>query len=350
MSNEINTVTPDNNVVNEAIENNADGVATENAADTADTTPVKKKKPKKKRGKQPKYDKNGNRKRQLGDRKDGWRIRTINPMNKVMPFIMPMRCDACNTFAEDVNVTEAEQFVSEQIISGKDNFSMLHVIVAAYIRTVSQHPALNRFVSGQRIYARNDIQIVMTIKKKMTLDSPDTCIKVHFEPTDTIFDVYEKFNKVVLENTTEQEEESGFEGVMGALASLPRFVFRFAVWTLNKLDYHGLLPKFLLEVSPFHGSMIITSMGSLGIKPIYHHIYNFGNLPVFVSYGSKRRVTEIDRRGNVTTKRVIDMKIVTDERICDGFQYAAGFKCWRKYIEHPELLTTPPEEVKSDIY
>jgi hypothetical protein len=43
------------------------------------------------------------------------------------------------------------------------------------------------------------------------------------------------------------------------------------------------------------------------------------------------------------------MKIVTDERICDGFQYAAGFKCWKKYIENPYLLTTPPESVKQDI-
>jgi hypothetical protein len=297
-----------------------------------------------------KKDKSGKRKRRWGDRKDGWRIRTINPMNKVMPFIMPMRCDACNTFAESINVTDSEKFVSDQIISGKDGFSMLHVIVAAYIRTVSQHPALNRFISGQRVYARNDIQVVMTIKKKMSIDSPDTCIKIHFEPTDTIFDVYEKFNKVVMENTAEENEEgSSFDGVMGTLASFPRFFFRFAIWLLNKLDYYGLLPKFLLEVSPFHGSMIITSMGSLGIKPIYHHIYNFGNLPVFVSYGSKRRVNEIDTKGNVTTKRLIDLKIVTDERICDGFQYAAAFRCWKRYMEHPELLIDPPETVNTDI-
>ena len=270
-------------------------------------------------------------------------------MNKVMPFIMPMRCDACNTFAESLNITEAEKFVSEQIISGNEGFSMLHVIVAAYVRTISQHPALNRFVSGQRIYARNDIQVVMTIKKQMSIDSPDTCIKVHFEPTDTIFDIYEKFNNIVQENKESEEAGSSFDSVMGTLASLPRFILRFAVWALNKMDYYGLLPRGLLEVSPFHGSMIITSMGSLGIKPIYHHIYNFGNLPVFVSYGSKRRVTEVDAKGNICTKKLIDMKVVTDERICDGFQYAAAFKCWRKYIEHPELLVEAPQEVKTDI-
>ncbi len=289
------------------------------------------------------------RKKRLGDRKDGYRLRTINSMNKIMPFIMPMRCDACNTFAETLDVTEAEKFVSEQIMAGNEGFSMLHVIMAAYIRAVSQHPALNRFVSGQRIYARNDIQITMTIKKTMSLDSPDTCIKVWFEPDDTIMDVYNKFNKVVEENKGEGDGESDFDKIMGILSKFPRPFLRFAVWLLNALDYNGWLPMSLLKVSPFHGSMIITSMGSLGIKPIYHHIYNFGNLPVFVSYGTKRRVTELDRKGNTVTKKVIDLKMVTDERICDGFQYATAFKCWRRYIENPALLMDPPEEVHYDI-
>ena len=289
------------------------------------------------------------RRRRLGDRKDGYRLRTIHSMNKIMPFIMPQRNDACNTFAETLDVTEAEKFVSEQLIAGNESFSMLHVIIAAYIRTVSQHPALNRFINGQRVYARNDIQVTMTVKKEMTLESPDTCIKVWFEPDDTIFDVYEKFNKVVAEAKEEENGNSGFESVLGTLAGLPRPILRLAVWALNVMDYHGLLPMSLLKVSPFHGSMIITSMGSLGIKPIYHHIYNFGNLPVFVSYGTKRREVTFDRKGNMVTKKVIDMKIVTDERICDGFQYAAAFKCWKKYIENPALLTTPPETVKWDI-
>ena len=289
------------------------------------------------------------RRRRLGDRKDGYRIRTINSMNKIMPFIMPQRCDACNTFAETLDVTEAEKFVSEQLMAGRENFSMLHVIIAAYVRTVSQHPALNRFVSGQRIFARNDIQITMTVKKTMSLDSPDTCIKVWFEPEDTILDVYEKFNKVVDSAKLDENGNDGFESVMGTLSKLPRPVLRFAVWALNLMDYYGLLPTALLNVSPFHGSMIITSMGSLGIKPIYHHIYNFGNLPVFVSYGTKRRDVTVDRKGNVVTRKVIDMKVVTDERICDGFQYATAFKCWKKYIENPSLLTSPPETVKYDI-
>ena len=118
---------------------------------------------------------------------------------------------------------------------------------------------------------------------------------------------------------------------------------------LEFLDYHGWLPQALLDVSPFHGSMIITSMGSLGIPPIYHHLYNFGNLPVFISYGLKYHKIVMNANGAVERRTMIDVKVVTDERICDGFYFASALKLIRKFVASPALLTTPPETVIEDI-
>ena len=289
------------------------------------------------------------RRRRWGDRSDGRKLRTINPMNKFMPYIMPMRCDACNTYADMFDVTKTDKFCREKVKSGMTNFSFLHVMLAAYVRCISQRPGVNRFVSGQKIFARNDIQIVMTIKKTLSLDAPDTCIKVRFNPDDTVDEIYEKFNKVVAEVQSKPDEVNSFDNLNKALSLIPGLLCRWTVGLLNLMDYFGILPKKLLWLSPFHGSMIITSMGSLGIKPIYHHIYNFGNLPVFVSYGSKRKVNEIDNKGEISSKKLIDLKIVTDERICDGFQYAAAFRCWKRLMENPALLVDPPETVKEDI-
>lgn len=289
------------------------------------------------------------RKKRFKDRKEGRLLRTINAMNKFMPFIMPMRCDAQNTFAETLDVTRADAFIKDMIAAGYENFSFLHVMLAAYVRTVSQKPGINRFVSGQRIYARNNIEVVMTIKKEMTMESPDTCIKVYFEPDDTIEEIYDKFNAVVAKEKANAELGSDFDKTANTLASLPRPIIRAVVRILNWMDYHGWLPKFLTGVSPFHGSMIITSMGSLGIKPIYHHIYNFGNLPIFVAYGIKRTVKEPQADGTTRTRRLIDLKVVTDERICDGYYFASAFKLMRRYAENPSLLQKRPEEVFEDI-
>ena len=183
----------------------------------------------------------------------------------------------------------------------------------------------------------------------MKLDAPETCIKVVFEPTDTIYDVYNKFNAEVSKFNNGSDAESGTDKLSEFFRRFPRLLFRAAVKAIGWMDYWGILPQALMDALPFWGSMIITSMGSLGIKPIYHHLYNFGNLPIFVAYGTKRKVVTMDKQGNTVTKKMIDLKVVTDERTCDGFQYATAFKAWKKYIENPALLTVPPEEVVEDI-
>ncbi len=290
------------------------------------------------------------RKRRFGDRKDGRRVRSAPIISKVMPYIMKKRSDAQNFFADQISIDKTEKFCRDKVKEGKKNFSILHVMLAAYVRMISQRPAVNRFISGQKIYSRDEeIVVNMSIKREMTIDAPDTMIKVVFHPGDTIDDVYEKFNKVVTE-TLEAGEGSSFDKVAKFLSNLPGFIFRFAVWLLFTLDYHGWLPKFLTnEVSPFHGSMIITSMGSLGIKPIYHHLYDFGNLPVFLSYGSKQTEYRIAADGSVEKHKYIDLKAVTDERIVDGFYYASAFKLIKRYVENPEELLDPPEKILYDV-
>ena len=288
------------------------------------------------------------RRRRLGDRNDGRKLRTINPMNKLMPYIMAKRSDAQNTFADSFEVSKTDAFCRARVKEGMTNFGFLHVLLAAYVRTVSQYPAINRFVNGQKIYARNEIEIVMTVKKHMTLESPDTCIKVKFEPTDTVYDVYRKFNEVVQANVG-NDDSSSFDTLTKVLNFIPGLLLRWTVKLLFALDYWGLLPRWLTKLSPFHGSMIVTSMGSLGIKPIYHHIYDFGNLPVFLAYGVKRTVTVIERDGSIAKKRYIDLKAVTDERICDGYYFASAFKALKSYVEKPEALELPPEKVFEDV-
>ena len=62
------------------------------------------------------------RKWRWGDRSDGYLVRTINPMNKLMPFIMPQRCDACNTYADEFDLTETDKFCRNKVKEGKVNF------------------------------------------------------------------------------------------------------------------------------------------------------------------------------------------------------------------------------------
>lgn len=284
-----------------------------------------------------------------GDRKDGRRIRTLPPMSQVSPYIMVSRNESSIYFEESFEITHIDRYIRQKRREGYTSFGIMHVMLAAYCRTMCKFPALNRFLSGQRVYSRGeDIQFCLTVKKEMTVSSPDTVIKVHLSPRDTAIDVYNKLQTAV-EEAKNTPLDSGMDNTAGVLSMVPGVVLKFLLWLLKLLDYFGLLPGFLLEISPFHGSVFFTSMGSLGIPPVYHHLYNFGNLPIFGAFGCKRRNLEILEDGSIVQRKYVDCKFVMDERIVDGFYYAAFFKHYKRVLAHPELLDDPPAEVLKDI-
>lgn len=291
--------------------------------------------------------KENKRKKRWGDRSDGRRLRSLDPFYFFTPYIMSTRIGSANQIKITVDVANMEKYINKKRAEGLKGFGALHLILAAYVRTVSQLPALNRFISGQRIYARYDIQCMMAVKKDMSIDGEETVIKAHYMPDDTVETVFEKFNTII--NETKQSKQNNVESTAKILMYLPRFLLRFTVGLLKFLDYFGILPKFLLEVSPFHGSFFITSMGSLGIPAIYHHLYDFGNCPAFCCYGPKYYKNEIDKNGETVRRKFMDMTFVLDERTCDGLYYAQALKKMLKYINDPDILDTEEITVIEDV-
>ncbi len=285
-----------------------------------------------------------------GDRRDGRRVRTLAPMAQITSYFQVERNTCSNLFEESFEISHMERYIRQKRKEGLTDFGYTHVFLAAYVRALCKYPQLNRFINGQKVYSRmEDIQYCMVVKKEMTIEAPDTSIKVHLNRKFTAKDVYEKLNAAVEEVKATQELDSGIDNLIAYLLLIPGFVLKFVVWLLKLLDYFGLLPGFLTELSPFHGSLFFTSMGSLGIRPIYHHLYDFGNIPAFGAFGCKRRAFELQEDGSVVQRKYIDMKFVLDERIADGYYYAAFFKHYRAILRHPEILDLPPDEIIPDI-
>lgn len=287
------------------------------------------------------------RKRSIGDRYDGRRLRTMPPMSYIIPYFMKVRADSQNKFEDTVEITALEEFIKIKREQGFKNIGLLHCFLCSYIRAIAQRPGINRFVAGQRVYARNNVEGIMTVKRTMALDGVDTEIKVVYDPSDSIEEVYTKFDNVAQQVINASSTD--FDNAAKMIAYIPGLLCRFAVGLLRFLDYFGLLPKALAKVSPFHGSFVITSMGSLGINAIYHHLYDFGNVPVFLSIGKKFSVNELDDDGKLVKRKYVTFKAVTDERICDGYYYASAFKIIKRQLLHPEMLEGKYEKVVEDI-
>jgi len=185
------------------------------------------------------------------------------------------------------------------------------------------------------------------VKKEMSAEATDSVMKVHLHPGDTAADVYHKF-QTQLEEAKNGMVNTDADNTANYFMMIPSLILKFVMWLLKTLDYFGLVPKFLLEISPFHGSVYFTSMGSLGIKPVYHHLYDFGTVPAFCAFGRKRRAEEI-KNGEIVERKYVDLKFNLDERICDGFYYAGVIKYFLRVLSHPEDLDNPPETIEKDI-
>lgn len=280
--------------------------------------------------------------------KEGRRIRSSIPMDAMTPFIMPTRSGATNSFYASADITKCEEFLRTMRREGMTGLGMMHIFIAAYARVISQYPGINRYIRGQRLYARNGIQICLTVKKELKLNAPESVVKFHINPTDTLSEVYENINYLVSENKQEGDRNS-MDTLARILVKLPGLLLRGTVGALRSFDYFGLLPGAIINLSPFHGSMFISNLGSLGMPPIYHHLYNFGNLPMFITMGKKHTEYTINRDGGTDKHRMIDFTLVCDERICDGHYYSCAFKLLKKLIENPERLLVQPESVIEDI-
>lgn len=287
------------------------------------------------------------RKRLKRRQKDMRRVRGLSPMTVITPFIMVDRVGSMNLMKDRIPVTKPEKFLRECRDSGMTNISMMHLLIAAYVRLVSQRPALNRFIRGQRVWTRKSIEISLTIKKEMSLESPDTVVKVIFSPDATLSEVYEKLNDVIV--GYRNAPGGDFDNTARVLSYTPAVLLKFCIWFLKLLDYFGGLSKFLTGVSPFHCSMFITSMGSLGVPPIYHHLYDFGTCPLFIAFGAKKREYKVNPDGSVYKEQYMDMSFACDERICDGYYYASSLRLLKNILKNPAALLEKPETVIEDI-
>ena len=285
-------------------------------------------------------------KRRFGDRKDGYRLRKADPFFRIIPYLMPERNDAHVFFEQRIYLEDTDKLIRKLRNEGV-RVGFLHIVIATMVRVISQKPKINRFVVGRKTYARKDISFSLVIKKDMKEDTEETTIKMYFEPTDTIYDVVEKVNKEIEKNKN-IEKKNNADKAAKFITIMPGFMIRFTLWFIRFLDNRGRLPKFLLDLSPFHSGIWVTDLGSLGIKSAFHHIFNLGTNTMFIAFGTKTKEQYIELDNKVIIRRAMDIKIAVDERIVDGFYFSQAIKMATKIMQNPAVLREKPEQVIVD--
>jgi hypothetical protein len=282
----------------------------------------------------------------LGDRYDGWRVRKVDALFSVAPFILTKRVDSEVLFEVEIPIDKVEEFIRSQK-SNIPDLSVMHIIMASLVRLISQRPYINRFIVFNKIFARNHVNLSLAIKRSMSDAGEETVIKPYFLPTDTLEDIVIK-TRTELENNQTVGQENSSDAISKILGFLPDFLLRSVVYLIKKMDHVGIMPKVFFQASPFHTSMFLTNLGSIGIESIYHHLYEFGTCSIFAAMGKKSKRNVINNDGTHQAQKTMKLKFVLDERICDGFYYASSMRMLEKILSNPSMLLLPPEQVIVD--
>ena len=281
----------------------------------------------------------------FGHRADGKRLKHLDPIIQITPYLMPMRCDAQVFLEHRADFEKMSRYIAQKSREGQ-KVTFMQILVASYVRAVSQHPEVNRFIFNKQYYSRNNCSVSYTIlKNPQDTDSNEDTVRILFDLTDTLFDVRDRMDDAVEKSRAAEIDGFVIKLARGLLA-VPGLA-TFIVGLVRLLDRYGLAPGILMRELPLYSGLYLTNNGSIGLHHPLHHIYNFGNVSLFFGMGSILKEAVVED-GKARMRRVLPIGITADERVCSGAHYAAFFFDVIHYLDHPEELETPPEEVRFD--
>jgi len=280
----------------------------------------------------------------FGRRPDGRRLKNQDPIVQITPYLMPMRCDAQVFLEHKADYEKLSRYIVRKSQEGQ-KITFMQILVAAYVRAVSNNPQVNRFIFNKQYYVRNNCSVSYTVlKNPQDTDSNETTVRICFDLTDTIYDVRDRMNAAV-EQSRATEDGDFVIKLARAVLSVPGLA-TLIVGLVRLLDRYGIAPSVLMKELPMYSGMYITNNGSIGLHHPLHHIYNFGDVSLFIGMGSILKEAFVEPDGKARMKRWLPLGITADERVCSGAHYAAFFFDIMRLLENPEELENPPAEVK----
>lgn len=270
-------------------------------------------------------------------RADGTLVRDEVPMYYLIPHFLTERSDSMNMITLDIPIEPQRAYMNAKRREGK-RISHMAILMTAYAHLIAEFPSVNRFIVNRRIYQHNDFTVSLVVLRPGG-GNDDTFSKLTFTPQDTIFDVQEKIDRYI-ETNSSGEETNLLDKWMGILCRL-NGLMRLGINVIRWADRHGLLPRQLIEASPFHASVLISNLASIRTNHIYHHVYNFGTTSVSITMGNMRDVPKRGRDGQIELVRCMPLGVVMDERIASGYYLASAFNRFKEMLAHPELLEKP---------
>lgn len=263
---------------------------------------------------------------------------SLNQLRRLMPYLMPTRNEAYVLFAQEIDAAPSRELAAELSAArpGDRPVTQFHLLLRAIARAVHEFPRLNRFVVGGRHYQRRGIWIAFSGKQRLDLDAPVFARKLQFFADEPLERMVDRIYEVLAHGRSGRESASDRE--VSVLLRLPGPLLRVVIRIGRWLDAFGWLPRSMSEDDPLYSSAFVTNLGSVGLDAAYHHLFEHGTTPIFVTMGRLHRAPFVADDGSVRAREVFVLKYTFDERTEDGFYAARALERLKYLLEHPREL------------
>jgi hypothetical protein len=273
-------------------------------------------------------------------RSDGTFVERAPTLRRLMPFLMPTRNEAVVYFEQQIEVAAALAFLerlnAQRAGPAEERVTLFQLVLVGMARTMGKRPILNRFIVGRRLYDRRAIELSFAVKKELTDQGGLTTVKVVLEPGASLDASLAKIVGAVGQGRGKTRLRS--EKEMDIVTLLPRFLVRFVMKMQGVLDYFNLLPRSIIAGDPLYASVFLANLGSVGLDSAYHHLFEYGTTPIFVTMGRVKKAVVPGEGDQPVVREVVSLKYTLDERIADGLYCARSLELLKGYLEKPETL------------
>ena len=282
--------------------------------------------------------------KKFGDRKDGAKLRIIHAMHLVMPLMYPNRCDNEAFISERIDLTNVLAYLDEKNASDPDyKYNFFQVMVTIMLKVITLRPKMNRFIANKNFYQRNEVSMSFVVKKQFADEAAEALAVIHAKDDSDVDSIHEDLRHQILDCKDVHKVDSSTDS-MDFFNHMPRWLGKFLVWILTRLDIHGRIPASIIETDPYYTTCVISNLGSIKLNCGYHHLTNWGTCSVFCIIGEKSKRPVYHEDGTIEMREMLDLGLTIDERLADGYYYSKTIRLLKTLLENPELLETPANQ------
>jgi chloramphenicol O-acetyltransferase len=268
-------------------------------------------------------------------KRDG-RVVKVHALNAMFPYMMRSRTESLVYFSTALDVENLLAYIEKKKAEGEE-LRFFQMFIASVVKLLKVRPRLNRFVSGRKLYQRNNIKVSFIAKKTASDEGEETNVSLTFDDSVTFQDVIDKLKRDI-RTAKSDEAKKDDDKLIEMLMKLPRFILRLLFAFLRWMDFYFNMPRAFTDVDPLRCSVYVANLGSIGIEAPFHHLFEWGNCSMFIAIGKIGYKPVALEDGTLVARKMVEVKVTLDERIADGFYFARSLELMESYLKNPESI------------